>query len=511
MKKVKLLVLFCIGLSLFSCEDAYNIKQDGEFLEANTFKTIADMQLYLNEVYDRAETTPEIGFTAVMTDETGFGSQNAGQDLDLYSFILNSNEGNASAIWANHYRLINYANRLLRGAALITPEPGDEAKYNSIIAQARALRAFGHFQLLTYFSTDLKDDNALGVILMDRVPGTMEDLPRSTNGEVFALIEADLQYAADNVINGGPNPGDTTNAYKFISANFVSALRARMYAYRGNYTLAEQYADEVINNSGITLTGAMPYVAGNFYGTGTTNPYRRMLADLAQGEIIFALDRPVGKSAIGGLFYFNATNLSGGPYHDMGRNLYNLYTETPGDIRLKAYIDPTSIVSPDPLNSTNYKFEDVLLIDKYPGKSGAALTNNLKVFRLSEMLFIKAEALAAAGNTNGPVNSVASILKQIRDARNYLGIVQPLPVYASVTEAWADILKERRMELAFEGHRYIDLKRLGTLANAGIDRFTRDCDNISVCTIPVTDYRFTMPIPIDEINANSVIQQNPNY
>jgi hypothetical protein len=556
MKKIKLfLVLFLIG-AVSSCEDAYNIVQDGEFSDDATFKTVNDMQLYLNAVYAYASNLSETKFTAIITDELGIGKENAGQDRELAGFILNPSEGLAYSVWANQYALINRANRLLRGAALITPDETvvDESgyteveRYNSIVAQAKALRAFGHFQLLTYFSPDLKDDNALGVILMDRVPAIYEKLPRSTNGEVFALIESDLQYAADNVIDRGVNVPDANAAdyapndypWTYITKNYVNAFRARMYAYRGNYPLAKQYADAAITEaagSGVTLNSAAatPYVPADFYSVTTTNPYRKMWADKSQGEIIFSLYRVSGNETIASTFYFNTTKFQGGPFHDMSRSLYNLLdsstgnplaTGAVGDIRAYAFIDPSSkvdqalpiisgVTSPPPTppyytdNSVafdDYKKNDVLCIDKYPGKAGYDLGNDLKVFRLSEMYFIKAEALVAEGDLAG----AATILKAIRDVRNKVG-AQPLPVYADATAAWADILKERRIELCYEGHRYIDLKRLGALANAGIDRYSRDCETLGGCSMDVTDYRFTMPIPTWETSINTTMIQNPNY
>ena len=134
------------------------------------------------------------------------------------------------------------------------------------------------------------------------------------------------------------------------------------------------------------------------------------------------------------------------------------------------------------------------------------------------MYFIKAEVLANAGSLNGDTESVAAILKQIRDVRTYgtaaqPAQAQPLPNYASATEAWADILKERRVELCFEGHRYLDLQRIGGLANVTIDRYYRDCEanNVGTCNLPLNDHRFRLPIPIDEIIGNSNIQQNPGY
>lgn len=531
MKKISLLFLIAVGLFYNSCEDANTIVQDGEFGESATFRTVDDMKLYLSEVYDRASVQNEIGFTAVFTDETGLGNQNAGQDRDLYGFILNSNDGFADAIWSGHYGLINYTNRLLRGAERVTPSDTEQAEYNSIIAQAKALRAFGHFQLLTYFSTDLTDDSALGVAIGDRVFGLDEERPRNTNGEIFALIESDLAEAYANIIDA-PTSVANGKPWSYMSKNAINALRARMYLYRGNYTLALQYANQVIADSP-ALTAATPVPSGTvgssawnnaFYSaTAPTNPYRKMWADLDRGEIIWSLDRPVGKGAVAGLFYFNRTNFTGGAYHDMGRNLFNLLEQGNGangsnDIRRYAYIDPTSridqagysapgFVAPDYTTDPSYQLNDVLLIDKYPGKTGFDLGSDLKVFRVSEMYFIKAEALVASGDLAG----AAAAVNAVRTARTFRAPFPVTPVYASASAALTDILYERRLELAFEGHRYIDLKRLGTVTGQGIDRYTRDCESVPTCSVPTNDYRFTLPIPIWELNANLSMVQNPGY
>lgn len=548
MKKISLLLLIAVGLFFNSCEDATDIIQDGEFGESATFRTVADMQLYLNEVYDRASVQNEIGFTSIVTDETGIGNQNAGQNRDLYGFILNSNDAFSEGIWANHYVLLNYANRLLRGAARVTPEAGEEVAYNSIVAQARALRAFAHFQLLTYFSTDLTDDSAVGVILADRVFELTDEYPRNSNGEVFALIESDLDYAYSNIVDytatpNLPNSAPNLKPWTYLSKNAINALRARMYAYRGNYPLALQYANQVIADSqaaGVNLTLATPVPAGTvgstawnnafYHATTPTSPYRKMWADLDRGEIIWSLDRPVGKGSVAGLFYFNRTNFTGGSYQDMGRNLFNMFEQdvppttnnasNSSDVRRFAFIDPTSRIdqagytgSPNNPASgyydtdASYQLNDALLIDKYPGKAGADLNNDLKVFRVSEMYFIRAEALVAAGDLPG----AAAAIKAVRDARTFRAPFPVLPVYANATAAWADILKERRMELCYEGHRYIDLKRLGSRAGVTIDRYTRDCELVPTCSIATDDYRFTLPVPLSELNANSQIQQNPGY
>jgi hypothetical protein len=134
--------------------------------------------------------------------------------------------------------------------------------------------------------------------------------------------------------------------------------------------------------------------------------------------------------------------------------------------------------------------------------------NDLKVFRSSEMLLIAAEARAYQNNTTG----AATLIKQLRDAR--FGSAQALPSYGSSADAIGAVLDERKVELAYEGHRYKDLKRSGVAGNRGVDRDPIACTIQSgACTLAASDFRFTLPIPIVEINANPAIgdQQNPGY
>jgi hypothetical protein len=70
-------------------------------------------------------------------------------------------------------------------------------------------------------------------------------------------------------------------------------------------------------------------------------------------------------------------------------------------------------------------------------------------------------------------------------------------------------LKERRVELALEGHRYLDLRDL-LAANVSMDRNATD-DVIAIENLPNGDYRYTLPIPIKEMSANPNIKQNDGY
>ncbi|MGC4040263.1 MAG: RagB/SusD family nutrient uptake outer membrane protein [Flavobacterium sp.] len=352
MKKLKSVFIFSLAVALLtsSCEDAYNIEQPGEVNE-ESLKTVSDLQSYLNAaVYASLDLTSEIGFTGIVTDETGVGKSNGLSDLDTHRWQLNSDNGYSFGIWWGKYNTINRVNRTIRIANKIgvPTDPTQLAQYNSILAEARAIRAFAYLDLLTYFSPDMTNDNATGVMYLgDDVPGVDDMYARSTNGVIFTAIEADLNFAYANVAS--------SNDYKHVTKLMIDALRARMYLYRGNHTLAKQYAQSVISTSGLTLALATPVpspaptnpnysviVASNpltvgaptaawntaFYNYNSTSavtPYRRMFADLPTGnsryEIIFALDRPTSGTwgNIAAAFTQNTTTANGSPRWEVSR------------------------------------------------------------------------------------------------------------------------------------------------------------------------------------------------
>ncbi|PKF74085.1 RagB/SusD family nutrient uptake outer membrane protein [Chryseobacterium sp. PMSZPI] len=521
------------AFTLTGCQDALDIKQPGELQEQDLYTSVANLSEVLNgSVYAQLDPIDEIYFTAVFTDEVKPGSGSGGQEYSLHRYFLDPSSAvvtggtvstsSSDGIWLNNYKVINRVNRLLEGAKKITPANSDEQKqYDAILAQARAIRAYCYVQLEAYFSKDMKNPNALGVILLKDVPATDAQLPRAKNQEVYDFINADLDYARGILAYSTADQG----ARYFADKGFVNAVTARFNLYRGNMPLAKQYANEVITGTNLKLTVANPIVttsapviAANdpasawskeFYNVATSfNPYRNLWNDSSRGEIIFSLNRlPLGAGGtIGSRWNTNQSNITGTPMWFWGRNLYNLFQNIPGDVRKYAYVDPTSKVNANYASATaGATRNDALVIDKYPGKTSTATRNDVKVFRLSEMYFILAEAEVAAGN----LSAAHDLIQKVREARNYEGSATT-PTYTDAQFAYADILKERRIELALEGHRFLDLKRLGALANVSMDRNPTD-DIIPVNNLPNGDYRYTLPIPIREISANPNVEQNDKY
>lgn len=510
-------ILTGVGI-LNSCQDAMDIVQPGELNDDVLFSSVANLEGYLNgAIYATIEPSDAAYIGAVMSDEVKVGSNNGGQENGIYRHFIDGSNQYVESVWLGYYRTINRVNRLLEGAKNVKPTDAEQVRYDVVLAQARFIRAYAYLELEKYYAPNMTDLNDIGVMITPDVPRTTDQIPRSTNREVYEYIEKDLAFAASILTTNG------ANQYR-ADINAINALSARYNLYRGRYVEAKQFAESVLNNSGLALTVATPiYPTGStpnigseewntaFYATSNSfNSYRKMWDDSGRGEIIFSLARQATGPglAVGFRYNTNASNATGSPMWMWGRNLFNIFYNTDGDIRRYAYLDPTSKIDANYLTSTSPRTTDVLVVDKYPGKTSSTTRNDYKVFRLSEMYFILAEAAVEENK----LSDAANLIQKVREARNYKGTATT-PAYTSVQVAYADILKERRVELALEGHRYTDLKRLAVKAGVKMDRNVRDAIAATETAENLENgsHKYTFPIPIVEFSGNSNMKQNPGY
>ncbi|MFC7346682.1 RagB/SusD family nutrient uptake outer membrane protein [Chryseobacterium zhengzhouense] len=531
MKKSFLKIFLLTGLILVSScsEDLLEPYNPGSLTQDEALTNVSDLTLMVNGAYANMNSRSESEFVSIFTDEVGIGYANGGQGISaewIFQMIPNSNL--PTAIWTQSYASLARANRVILYADKVkvgTATGETETDRKKALAQAYAIRAYNHLRILAYFSSNPKDDSALAGILSTRIyaydePGQQ----RTTNGEFYKLIFDDLDKALDlyNQIGApalGAQDAEKQRANKF----FVMGLKARAYAYRGDYPNALIWANNVISQSGVALANKTQYRNTFFNDTDAT-------------EVIFKLKRNAVNNSAG----YNLHNawvsvrprLTGSPYYEVGRSLHNrlnptnldpaTLSTTIADVRANVIIAPSSILAANYTNTPDYRNDDIIIINKHggvaTGTTTAAVTstngfnNDIKIMRLSEMYLIRAEARAAANDLTG----VAAAIKVVRDAR--YGSAQPAGSFANVTDAWAAILNERRLEFAFEGYRFLDLKRLGTLANSGLDRDAADYSSASAnypsanpINLPLNSYKWTLPIPQAEINANPNITQNPGY
>lgn len=532
MKKLSIYLLILASMSFVSCdEDLTDIYAPGSQTEEIALQNYDDLNKLLNSSYANLFTREEIVFNAIFTDEASKGFANGGQGVNSeYVFFMFPSSTGPSAIWQSNYFALARINRILAKADDIlanTPDTTTQKRIKRVKAEALMLRAFAHLKILSYFSTDMKDDNALAGILSNRVIPTSETPSRSTNGAFYTLIHSDLDAAItlysslDSAVL--PSATDRTN---YVGIAFAKGLKARAYSYKGDYVNAEIWADDVINTSGIVLAPRLEYKRV-FWSEN----------EAANTEVIFRNRRtPIqnnqGTNVHNG-FGSLRPNASGAPWYEVSRSLFNKLNTTGSstltgaqltsqpDVRLHTIVSHTSTIDNNYQNSSDFLNTDRLVLHKHGGNESGNTTwatttqngnnNSIKVMRISEMYLIKAEARAAAEDFIGAANAVQAI----RAVRNNVAV--PTPVYNSAQDAWKGILDERRIEFAFEGFRYIDLRRLASLAGVTLlDRDPMDYDGLSLPganpnNLPLNSYKMTMPIPQSEINGNGSIQQNPGY
>lgn len=543
--------MVAIGVSFASCNDAIDIVQDGERNDPyDVYRNAADVKRGLNGIYNSLPGESEIEFVSIFTDEVAIGIGNGGQGLigGEYGFFMLTGNAFASSTWGGYYSIINRINRLLDVSVNLqemvnnsdlnnNQKAAEIRKYKSVEAELYALRAYAHFKLFAYFTPDYENPSGQSVIISDHVPSSEFDefTGRSTVNEVAQFIFDDLDRSDEARVDSQEGWSGTT---VYVNRAFNNTVRLHMHSMLGNNP------DEVIelgigilNISSFNLADAGEY--NELFPREETDPTAE---SEPSSEIIFRLKRTInGGGAVAGAWYSSNVSEGGSAFYEMGRSLYNdldaLDSESQGtpfstrlDVRYNVNLDATTLVATnyENLSPSEYRTNDKLFIGKYQGRQGARLQNDVPIFRSADVLLAIAEARAAKGQFNTSATDPGDIISDTTfpDVQSILfflnyhrwdgaAIDTPFPAdMSSEQQAYAAILKARRVELAFEGKRYLDMKRIGAKAGSpGFQRDAMDCAVNGACLLPVNDYRMTLPIPASEINANPAIrdQQNPGY
>jgi hypothetical protein len=143
-------------------------------------------------------------------------------------------------------------------------------------------------------------------------------------------------------------------------------------------------------------------------------------------------------------------------------------------------------------SATNYPF-----LTKYNDPQGGV--NDFYMIRLADILLLKAEALVEKGDVPGAMDLVNQVRARVQ--------LDPKSA-ADATAAKQIIADERRLELAFEGHRWYDLVRTGKAVE--VMNAQQDGNGASL-NYNVEPFRTLMPIPQLQIDLNPLLTQNPNY
>ncbi len=457
MKNIRLYFLFASLLLAWGCEDAIDVEPADEIVESNAITNVSEAGEAVIGVYATLTKTSAIYWNALFTDELVIADGNNGQGIQTHTWSITSGNGEAAGIYAGYSTTINRANRVLAAIEGLNPETdADAALLDRYKGELLAIRAWAHFSMAVYFTPDLGDPGSLSVPYVDYVV-TLQTPNRNTWGEVQEGINADLD-AAESLI---PNSYDEVY---FFTVDAITALRSRFALYTGDYDAAITYSTELIDKYSLPSIEEYPLIWTD---------------EIIEGQIL-KLARVTGDGAIGQLFNPSPALT----YFNPSEKILEAYQED--DIREDVY------------------FDDRNRIMKYPGTVAEIGLNDIKVFRVSEQYLIRAEAYLRKSSPN--VEAAEADYNALRTKR----IVDYSNVnFTTAGAATSLVMEERFRELAYEGHRFLDLKR----TDSPVDRLAVDCEDLAAdaCFLEASSNLWALPIPQSEIFVNDEMVQNPGY
>lgn len=434
--------MFMTGFS--SCEDVLNLNPAQSLDNETALSDDAGVKQALLGAYDNMSQASLLG-GEVMLNADLYGGEG---DLEwigtfisfkeIYDRDILVNNAAVGGLWDDAYEVINSCNNVIAALDVV-----DAADQNRVQGEALTLRAWCLFELTRAFgkqydAATATTDPAVPIILTPTLAiGENSEVARNTVEECYSQVIADLSVAETLL----PEDNDI-----FIDTYVASALLARVFLQKEDYENARDAADRVIASGEFELNAIFADCFAQDDGT---------------DEDIFSLEISEldGGNELNTYFAIN----------DFGGR---------GDIIITdehvALYDPADVRSLMFLDDGGERFST-----KYNNEFG-----NIQTIRLAEMYLIRAECNERLGTTVGASST---------DDYNSVHVRAGLPAAGSVT--LDDILMERRLELAFEGHRIHDIKRTkGTVGTMSWD-----------------DPKLVYPVPQLEIDKNPLLVQNPGY
>lgn len=483
MKKMKKYVLILASVLMFiSCDKEldktpYASLTEEELISSPENFTSAVRGLYTGfigrdrDMYNDYYGSDMFSVPDILTDNVIINQNGRQSKRTLFNWLYNASSYSGFDLYADAYKIVRRANFIIANSDKL--QDGDFK--NDILGQAYAARALAHFDLVRTYApipTQSATANAaLGVAYVKTVDLSQKP-SRNTVAEVYTEVINDLTTAESLISN--------TSSNSRFSKNSINALLSRVYLYNGEY----QKSIDAANN----VTGTV---------CSRDNFANLWVDESDQGILLQFLIRIKDDRAIG--TEYSQTNGNTGAVRSeyvVSYDFYQLFGST--DIRTSTYISTSAF------SGISYNH-----VAKYFGKKGQV--NNIvnaKVLRMAEVMLNKAEAYTKLPTPNDAAALVA--LDAVRSQR-YSGFTSGGETGDALKKA---IALEKRLEFAFESHRFYDLKR----NNQGVTRSDAFGDVADGTGTPAPfrvleagDHRFSMPIPLDAMNANSNLVQNPGY
>ena len=346
------------------------------------------------------------------------------------------------------------------------------------------MRAYFYFLLVRYFG---------GVPLVVKQTTSLENLkiPRNSEEEVYQQIISDLEEASANL----PTKSQYTTA-DFGRATKVAALSllAKVYLTREEWQKVVDITDQVLT-MGYSLcdTYADNFDLNKENGQESVFEIQYLAGDGNPGSIFNGYYRPP---------FVTINGWSGYGDNPVTKNLWDAYAagDSRRDVCIRLY---TSTEYPGMSATILYPYYCNKYIDLTSIATRSNSGNNRPVLRYSDVLLMRAEAL---GRLNSSNPEAYEYLNKVRRRAYNVPLDQPaacdIEPGLSESDFIDTIIKERRLEFAFEGQRWFDLVRTKKLKEAMLAQNPE-------LGVAVEDKYMQLPIPQLEIDANEMLEQSP--
>ncbi len=479
--KKNLLYTLLLGAALSSCGEKFlDLQPVSNVTTESSFKTQKDFDLAVNGAYASLLSTGQYqeyyNFGELPSDNVlkpGLGDQN-----DFNNFTVRPINAYLSRAWADYYAGIARCNAVL---SRIDAVPMDEAAKRRYTAEAKFLRALMYFNLVRYFgAVPLVTQEIVEVndgYAYDRRPVT----------EVYTQIIKDLTEADVNAAGNVLASSKATEAGR-ATRGAVKALLGKVYLTQRDFPAAAAKLKEVIDLNDYALVTEY----GTLFQAATENNSETVFSaqfksGVGQGSSFPQWFGPSGGNVFGG----------GNGRGDMLPTTEMVRSYEAGDKRKAVSVD--SIVAANGAVSRYTR--------KFPNGHNDS-DNNWPIIRYADVLLMYAEALNEVGYQAG-----GDAFKHLNEVRKRAGLAEKTATDLPDQEAFrAAVEKERRVELAFEGHRWFDLVRTNKAVEV-INAKAKDLGVIGTDNNNLIDAdNLVFPIPQGQVDLNpSRIGQNNGY
>lgn len=533
-----LIVYIVSAMSLLTACDALDITPSDSYSDPVVWQDQNLIKMFVNDQYGALVGQDNFYRYSFFSDEVYQKYNDEGCNYVRENILTSDNIGAVGEIlhfWKAEYKYIHNTNTFFTN---IETAKVDEDFKKTMIGEMKFIRAFIYFRLIRSYG---------GIPIIEDaydINSDWSDVKRNTYDECVDYIIKDLN---DVIATLPDQPGERNRA----SANAARALKSRVLLYSASalnnpenkkekWQLASDAAKDLFDK-----------------GYALCDNYREMFLDVANSEYIYAKEFSETYShALG--FNLACTGDGGRGWSTPSQNLVDAYETLEGEIPVlnskSGEVNPNSMYNPEkPYENRDPRFYDCVYYngsttkddrivetfqggadmlnqdmtmtsyylrkfvnEKEPISQSHHYTTPFPFFRLAEIYLNYAEAEYQLGNED----IAREYVNKVRARKS----VNMPPITESGDALLKRIYHERQIELAFEGHRYFDLRRWKIADNApiigfkitknGTNDYTYERYTLSL-TSRESDWKnafFVLPIHYQEIQkSNNSLEQNPGY